>query len=317
MSTDGSRRVTSPNIRCSLLAQKQHGVVSRAQAINCGMSPKMIWRCLKNEEWRLLYPNVYLLAGAPLSWMAKVSGAVIGAGSPAAASHRSAAYLLGLDGFGQSAIEITTPRRIRWHGVIAHRGPAILAREIRSVKGVPTASANHTLMALSSVVGEDRLEAALDSALIQGLTSLDHLLKRMKKTGIDDPKYLSQLKRVMRARLDGQRPTESELERLYHRKVTVPFALREPLFQFPVEGLRNRRIDFAYPDILLGVEMLGWRVHGQFVQWSRDLARHNELTNQGWELLYFPWTMIAERPGLVAAQVREAIDRRTPSLLDK
>lgn len=299
------------------MAARQYGVITRTQAMECGVGPRAIARRLESDIWRLMYPNVYIVGGAPLSWMSKLMGAIVGAGSMAAATHRSAACLLGLDGFRQSLIEITSRRRIRWEGVIAHNGPPLRHHDIRAVKGIPTATATHTLIGLGAVVEAERLEGALDSALVQGLTSLPYLEKSLQQVCSKNHRSTATLKRFLDIRLNGQPPTESELERLYHRSVTTPYSLQVPVFQFPVKGGKVRRIDFAYPDIRLGVEVLGWRVHGAFAAWHRDMDRHNELTNLGWEMLYFPWVTVAHQPSRVAAQVRAAIDRLSPTLFDK
>ena len=298
---------------CAQLASRQYGVITKPQALTCGLGRRSVGRRLESGSWSQMYPNVYLIEGAPLSWMAKMIGAVLGAGHTSAATHRAAAYLLGLDGFRQTVIEITSPKRIRWEGVISHRGPQLLSQDIRTVRGIPTATATHTLLSVGAVAGADRVEAALDSALVQGLTSLSYLENRLRQSSSQTGRSTAALKRFLEVRLNGQPPTESELERLYHRSVTQPQSLPTPIFQFHVPG-SNRRIDFAYSHIRLGVEVLGWKVHGAFVQWHRDMGRHNELVNLGWEMLYFPWTIVREQPGLVAAQVRAAIQRLTPTL---
>jgi hypothetical protein len=183
-------------------------------------------------------------------------------------------------------------------------------------EGNPTATANHTLISLGPYVTDERLEAALDSALVGGLTSPEYLAKRLVQMS-SHHRGTAELRRLLDIRLNGQAPTDSELERMYHRKITVVHSLPTPIFQFPIEIPRKRRIDFAYPHIWLGVEVLGWKAHGAFGKWMKDFDRHNELSALGWEILYFPWTAVLEHSNRVAAQVKEAIQRREHSLLDK
>lgn len=297
----------SPLVRCANLAARQHGVISRAQALERGMTRSMIGTQLRNGIWETLYPGVYVQAGTKASWLTKVSGAVFGCGPPTAASHRTAASLLGFDGFSPGKVEVTCPRYLRWNGVIAHRG-TLIPRDVRSVQGIPTTAATETLIGLGSVVDEVRLEAALDFTLVRGLTSVSYLDRRLRET----PKRrgTAALKRLLAIRTK-QPPTESELERLYHRRVTLQFHLPVPVFQFRVSGADPpRRVDFAYPELALGVEVLGWRVHGRHQVWQRDLNRHNQLTNLGWELLYFSWIDVVDDPQRVAAEVKAAIARR-------
>lgn len=252
-----------------------------------------------------------------MSWHVRVKGATLGEGPICAASHRSAARLLRLDGFADSIVEITSARRIRWDGVLGHRGPPVLTRDIRQVERIPTTTATHTLIGLGSVVSDDRLEAALDSALIQGLTSLPYLERRIREVCPGNHRGTRSLKHLVATRLGGQAPTESELERMFHRNVTIANGLPVPEFQFRVQGARPaRRIDFAYPDVCLGIEVLGWKVHGGHRAWHRDLERHNQLTNLGWEMLYFPWLEVLQRPTRVARDIEAALHRRTALRLD-
>ena len=43
----------------------QHGVVSRAQVLAAGITPRMIDRRVRGGEWLRLHPGVYALAAVP------------------------------------------------------------------------------------------------------------------------------------------------------------------------------------------------------------------------------------------------------------
>jgi very-short-patch-repair endonuclease len=64
------------------------------------------------------------------------------------------------------------------------------------------------------------------------------------------------------------------------------------------------RIDFAYPDLLLGVEVGGKGSHTGPAAEERDSRRHNRLTALGWEMLYFAWNDVVKRPDYVLQAVR-------------
>lgn len=118
--------------------------------------------------------------------------------------------------------------------------------------------------------------------------------------------------RLLELRKQGQAPTESELERRFDRNVTSAFRLPVPEFQYRVqEGTRSFRIDFAYPLILLGIEVLGANPHLMTEVWQRDQQRHNALSNLGWQILYFTWPDVVERPAQIAQQIRDAIASRS------
>lgn len=298
----------APQARCMRLASRQHGAITRRQALKYGMTRNMIETCLRRGLWDLLYPSVYVPAGVTPSWETRVCGAVVGIGPPTAASHRTAARLLRIDGFTDDIVEVTTPTNVRWTGVRRHRGSPSVA-QVQRVQGISTTTPAETLLGLGAVVGRDRVEGALDSALVRGLVSVDYMQRRLleshRRPGLGTIRQLL----VERTK---QPPTESELERLYLRRVTRRFKLPAPRFQFEVPHAKpRRRIDFAYPSLMLGVEVLGWKQHGMKLAWQRDFERHNQLTALGWEILYFTWLDVAKHPARVAADVNAAINRRT------
>jgi very-short-patch-repair endonuclease len=63
-------------------------------------------------------------------------------------------------------------------------------------------------------------------------------------------------------------------------------------------------IDFAYPDLRLGVEVGGKGSHTGPAAEERDSRRHNRLTAQGWRMLYFGWSDVVNRPEHVLHVVR-------------
>src|SRR5687768_8931645 len=88
------------------LAAQQHGVVSRRQALEAGMTRDMVARRVRKGAWLVALPGVYRVAGAPKTWLAQIMAAVLWGGRDAIVTHRSAARLLGLEGFASDHIEI-------------------------------------------------------------------------------------------------------------------------------------------------------------------------------------------------------------------
>src|SRR5205085_4355145 len=90
-------------------AAQQYGLVTRAQALAIGMSPKAIKRRLAAARWEMVWSDVYRLAGSPQTWRQQLLTAVLAAGDRAAASGESAAALWQLPGFSAGPIEVTSP----------------------------------------------------------------------------------------------------------------------------------------------------------------------------------------------------------------
>jgi very-short-patch-repair endonuclease len=66
-------------------------------------------------------------------------------------------------------------------------------------------------------------------------------------------------------------------------------------------------VDFAYPDLLLAIEVDGYDPHGTRQAFDTDRARQNRLVLAGWTVIRFTWTQVVRQPGRVAADVRTAL----------
>ncbi len=65
---------------------------------------------------------------------------------------------------------------------------------------------------------------------------------------------------------------------------------------------RSARLDFAWPELRIGIEAEGRRWHSGFA-FERDLARRNALTQAGWLLFHYGWTALRTTPDRVAEEL--------------
>lgn len=70
------------------------------------------------------------------------------------------------------------------------------------------------------------------------------------------------------------------------------------------------RLDFAWPEIRLAVEVDGYAVHGTLEAFRRDRRRGNAAVRRGWVVLRFSWDDVVRRPDEVVACIRETIAAR-------
>ena len=114
-------------------------------------------------------------------------------------------------------------------------------------------------------------------------------------------KFLAPLVAQRRA---GRAATESELEddllALIRR-----YGLPEPVPQYPYRG---RRIDFAYPKLVLGIEANSVEAHAAKEDVQRNAAKANDLLE--WWILYFTHHDVHNAPEEVARRISDAIVRR-------
>lgn len=78
------------------------------------------------------------------------------------------------------------------------------------------------------------------------------------------------------------------------------------VFQHPVGRFR---IDFAYPELLIAIEVDGYGPHASRAAFQRDRSRQNDLVALGWTVLRFTWADVVKRPDHVARVLRQAFAR--------
>jgi very-short-patch-repair endonuclease len=109
---------------------------------------------------------------------------------------------------------------------------------------------------------------------------------------------------LVAARVAGRRPTESELEDDL-LAVIRRYGLPEPVPQHPYRG---RRIDFAYPELVLGIEANSVEAHAAKEDVQRNAEKANDLL--GWWILYFTYDDVHHAPAGVARRIDDAMTRR-------
>lgn len=80
------------------------------------------------------------------------------------------------------------------------------------------------------------------------------------------------------------------------------------------DGDRHYYLDFAYPDLKLGIECQSIRWHLGAEAMKKDVARHRRLTLLGWPVLFVCWDDVILTPDTVRAEVESAIRARIPQL---
>jgi hypothetical protein len=292
--------------RCEQLASAQHGVLSREQALACGIRKGGLHRRTRAGRWRLVLPGVYGLPGAPPGWHRELMTACLWANG--AASHRAAAALWALDGFDPGVVEVTTARRVRNPAapLVIHRS-LVAEVDIDRRLSIPVTTPARTLVDLGAVVGPDAVEAALDDALRSRLTSLPRLRWTLERCGGSGRRGAGVLRALLTRRTLGEIAPESPLER---RTISLLEAagLPPPARQHVIRerGRVVARVDVAYLEARLAIEVDGYRWHSGHAAWQRDLARRNALASRGWRVLHVTARSLDARPCDVVAEVERA-----------
>jgi predicted transcriptional regulator of viral defense system len=292
------------------LAAAQHGLATRRQVLD-HLTARQIRAWVAGGRIVPVRPGVYRLAGAPESWEQRVLAACLSTGG--VASHRSAARLWRLDGVPSLRLEITLPlgQRVRLDGVVSHRSNRLDDRFVTRVDGVPATTAARTLVDLSAVVGPRTVEKAVDDALRRDLVSVLELRRCFDALAGRGRRRCAWLRPILEARQPDYEPGDSALEVQVARWLGEA-GLPEPAHQVGILARGRRyRIDLAYPDLRLGIELDGWAHHRTRSAFDNDRARGNDLELAGWTVLRF--TSKSARSDVVdtVVRARQAATSRT------
>ena len=285
------------------LAAAQHGIISRAQYLDMGLSPSAIDDRVAAGLLVVKHPGIYRVAAAPDSWAGSVHAAVMAAGPDVLASHRAAAHVWQLRGCPPSRAELVVPgdRRIRLPGVIAHRtdtiGPA--DRAIRD--GIPVTSAARTLVDLAAVAPL-RVESAFEDARFKGLVSPPWMWRTLPRLAVPGRRGIAVVRDVLERCDPSRAPTESVLEDGFLR--IARRAGYDPTRQVRVEDMR---LDFHFDPIPLIAEVDGGEWHSSQADRRRDRRRDNRLRAMGLHVVRFTWIDIKYAPEDVASDLDDAV----------
>lgn len=297
-----------PDLRAAALASRQHGVLSLDQLVRLGITRKMVRHRVGSGRLTPLRRGVFVVAGAPATYEQSVLSAVLAAGATAAASHLTAASLWKLLLPAPERIEVTTvlERQPRIPGVWAHRSGLLLDLDRSALRRIPLHTVERTLCDLSGRLAPDALGKGLDDALRRRLTTLTRVWRVHERLPLAPGRAPKRLERVLIARTPATSMMESALEdRVFEVIRAAGLPLPIPQHQIVLAG-RTRRIDFAYPDERIAIEVDGFEFHAPRQVFDDDRMRGNEVALAGFTPLHFTSTTTDEQ---IVEHVTRALHR--------
>lgn len=297
-------------VECLRLASRQHGVLTRRQATERGLSAKQVCGRLSRGEWSRIYPSVFRVEGAPLTWRQTLKGASLWAERGYALSHTTAGELWGFPAFrGLGAVELSTTRRLRDPNVVTHHVDVLDPRDIASRECFRVTSVGRTLLDLAAALDAQQTRELVEDALRRKLTTVDRLEQLLARNS--GARGVHVLRALVWEFSGGDGPTESVLERRVEDLV-LSAGLPAPRRQRTVlAGKRVRRLDFVFPEAKVIVEADGYAWHSTPEAFEKDRERRNALTRRGYIVLQWTWRALEERPGELLAELAEVLARRS------
>ena len=290
-------------------AARQHGLFLQVQAQGYGLSRKQV-RGLVGSGWcERVCRDVYRVRAAPRTVEQKLLIAVWRAGPDSVASHRSAAYLWGVAGFGGRDLEVTRPRgrSQRTEFGTIHGSLQLPASHVGTRAGVPVTTAARTAFDLAGVISPKQLEQVVDDLIHRRVCTaaqMQHVFFALARRGRRGTV-------AMRDRLEaigaGYVPPASELERRGRRLIDES-DLPPPRVEVHLGGADwIGRVDLLWERERVVVELDGDRFHGSRLQRDADRQRDNALMAAGWRVLRITWDDLVDRPEGVVAWIRDAL----------
>ena len=302
------------NVILARRAAQQNGAFTLAQAAACGYPRSSLYDDVERGRIVLLHPGVFAPAGAAPTWERSLSAALLAAGPGAVASHRSAGRLWRITEESDETLEITVPasRGPRLRAVAVHRSVDLVPEHVFRISHLPVTKPARTLVDLGAVLDAERVEDALDRALVRRLLTVAGVEWMRLELSQRGRPGSGVIRRVLDERALGTNRPDGLLEPRMARLMRNS-GLPAAVFQHPVYDRSGRflaRVDFAYVALRLAIEVDGYHVHGTRRAMEADFVRQNCLAGQGWVVLRFTWAQVVRRPELVARSITEALQVR-------
>ena len=276
------------------IAGDAHGVVTRRELLEAGVSPKRIRRRVRRGALIPVHRGVYRVGHQAPSLEAHYMAAVKACGDRALLCGRAAAHLWRLLKGTPPQPEVLAPTRRLVPGVNTHRS-GTASTDVADWRGIPLTSVPRTLVDLASSLSENALARACHEAGVLYRTT---------------PKEVcAVLRRLPNAR--GRK----KLERVLHGEVSVTLSRLESSFlkllgaaRLPIPVTNKvagrHRVDCRWPEQRLTVELDSYQYHQSRYAWDKDRLREREARGRGDEFRRYTWVDVFEEPQSMLSELR-------------
>lgn len=274
------------------VAAAQHGVLTRPQLGDAGLTPDRIRSQVRAGRLVPLHSGVYLLGtlvGPLRPTRHHEMAAVLACGRGAAVSHRNALWLrelLPARPLGPVHL-VLEGGRCRRPGIVAHRVAELPAAEVDTVDGIPTTTVVRTILDVAARATPRQLERVIARAERLDRLDLDELRGRLAlETGRPGVPLLRAV--LERPIAFTRSPAEDGLVDLV-RSADLP----EPEWNVSVGGYE---LDAYWRDHGVAIEVDGYAHHSSRRPFEHDRDRDLVLASLGIDVRRVTWRKIVEKP---------------------
>lgn len=297
--------MTSVDGRMVDLANRQHGLVQRAQLRKAGITSKVLGRLERDGVLCAVTPQVFSLGTGPLDHEQRYRIALWQAGDRAVLSHAAAAVRWEFPRLQQGAVEVVIP-----HGTTVpahtigrvHVSRCLEAADVVLHLGLRTTTPRRTVIDLARRLGRTHLTDVLQDLRRRSLLEVDALAAELglgSHRGIAGIVRLERLVDSLVSLPVGESWLEDEFIALLQRGGQ---RLPETQVEIVVDG-RRYRVDNLWRPERLVVELDGHQFHSQRADRNRDAERIARITSAGYRVVTFTYDHVVERSDYVLATV--------------
>ncbi|WP_082748530.1 type IV toxin-antitoxin system AbiEi family antitoxin domain-containing protein [Nocardioides jensenii] len=295
--------------RISELIRQQDGVISRRQALECGLTDNDLRRLMRGRRLVQVHPGVYVDHNGPMSWHQRAWAAVLHAW-PAALSHQSA--LRAADGPGRRTSDRSGPHPdgpihvaigpkrtlLQPDGVVLHHVTG-LSEQTRWNTSPPRLRVEEAVLDLAAEAASEFDAVSLLSGVVSSRqTTAPRLLEALAgRARIARREFLHDVL------VDVAAGTCSVLEHGYLTRVERPHGLPEGIRQAVDLSRGTLYRDVLYTTFGQVVELDGRIFHSGARHRDRDLDRDLDAAVDGLGSVRLGWGQVFERPCRTAERV--------------
>lgn len=291
------------------VSDSQHGVITRAQARELGITDRVWYRLRSSGILRPVRKGVAVVVGHAETRRQRMMAAVLSIGDHAIVSHRSAGEIWGVwNADDDDPIDVIVGKRRgrpNLPGVISH-----VPRDLDELAPLRRDDVRVTGPArtLLDIAGVNPLATTmvLERMLMAGLMSRRRLAAAVARHSKQGRAGIGPLREILVSWPYEEQASESVLE--YHLQGILGNTVLPP-YETQIE-VGPYRLDVGWSAWKVGVEADGWGKFASRDDFERLSRRDNYLQAKGWSVAHFSWRDIVKRPGYVHSSVFDLLAAR-------
>ena len=289
------------------LLEQQEGILTRMQALQAGLSPRVIAGRVASGQWQRLHQGVFTTFSGPVPRAALLWGAVLRAGENSVLSHATAAEVWKLSDVPSASVHVSVPKQsgsLVIQGLVLHYSSRLPGAR-HPARLPPQTTLEETVLDLAdrSQTAEDAVAWAI-KACQRRLSTPDRITAALADR--NRARWRRDLTdAVSEVRAGVHSPLELRYLRDVERKHGLPRADRQAL---TMRGGARQYADIRYSQYGVVVELDGIMAHPAESR-KYDSRRDNANTLDGFQTLRYGWVPVAYHACNVAGEVADLLGK--------